>query len=145
MKLLLTGGCGFIGPAVVRHLMRSNDHVVINADKLTYAASEDALEDARGHRPVLVRADVSNAWRDAPDPRHQLDAVMHLPADSHVDRSIVGPAAFIQTNVAGTFTLLEETRQYYATLSPARRLANRAWWQAVRARRYAGERLGTAA
>ena len=146
MKLLLTGGCGFIGPAVVRHLMRSDDHVVINADKLTYAASEDALEDARSHnRPVLVRADVSNAWRDAPDPRHQLDAVMHLPADSHVDRSIVGPAAFIQTNVAGTFTLLEETRQYYATLSPARRLANRAWWQAVRARRYAGERLGTAA
>ena len=65
MKLLLTGGCGFIGAAAVRHLMRSTDHVVINADKLTYGASEDALEDARGHnRHVLVRADVSSAVED---------------------------------------------------------------------------------
>jgi dTDP-glucose 4,6-dehydratase len=127
MKLLLTGGCGFIGSAVVRHLIRHSDHLVINVDKMTYAASEEALEDARGHnRHVLIRADIAHA----PAIRqifatHQPDAVMHLAAESHVDRSIDGPADFIQTNVVGTFTLLEETRQYLATLSGAQRAAFR--------------------
>jgi dTDP-glucose 4,6-dehydratase len=127
MKLLLTGGCGFIGSAVVRHLIRRTDHVVINVDKLTYAASEEALEEARGHdRHVMFRADIS----DAPEMRqifasHQPDAVMHLAAESHVDRSIDGPAAFIETNVVGTFTLLEEARRYHAALPPARRSAFR--------------------
>ena len=97
MKLLLTGGCGFIGSAVVRHLMRHTDHVVINVDKLTYAASEDALEEARGHhRHVLVRADIADAAAMRAGVRHpQPDAVMHLAAESHVDRSIDGPADFI--------------------------------------------------
>ncbi|HEX4172959.1 MAG TPA: dTDP-glucose 4,6-dehydratase [Acetobacteraceae bacterium] len=120
MKLLLTGGCGFIGSAVVRHLMRRTDHVVINVDKLTYAASEEALEEARGHnRHVMIRADISNAaaMRQV-FATHQPDAVMHLAAESHVDRSIDGPAAFIQTNIVGTFTLLEEARRYVATLAP---------------------------
>jgi len=127
MKLLMTGGCGFIGSAVVRHLMRRTDHVVINVDKMTYSASEDALEEARGHnRHVLLRSDIADA--DAMRQTfatHQPDAVMHLAAESHVDRSIDGPAAFVQTNVVGTFTLLEVARHYAATLSPERRAAFR--------------------
>ena len=105
MKLLLTGGCGFIGSAVVRHLLRHTDHVVINVDKMTYAASEDALEEGLRHnRHILVKADIA----DAPVMRqvfatHDPDAVMHLAAESHVDRSIDGPADFVQTNVVGTF------------------------------------------
>jgi dTDP-glucose 4,6-dehydratase len=122
MKLLLTGGCGFIGSAVVRHLMRHSDHVVVNVDKMTYAASEDALEEARGHaRHVLVRADVADATALRQIfATHQPDAVMHLAAESHVDRSIDGPADFIHTNVVGTFTLLEAARCYLATVSSAR-------------------------
>src|SRR5271166_5478067 len=127
MKLLLTGGCGFIGSAVVRHLMRHSDHLVINVDKLTYAASEEALEEARGHRRhVLIRADIADAAAMRQIfAAHQPDAVMRLAAESHVDRSIDGPAAFIATNVVGTFTLLDEARQYHAALAPARRGAFR--------------------
>lgn len=127
MKLLVTGGCGFIGSAVVRHLIRHSDHVVVNVDKLTYAASHEALEEAHHHnRHILVRADVAQA----PALRqifatHQPDAVMHLAAESHVDRSIDGPAAFIQTNIVGTFTLLEEARHYVASLNSDRRAAFR--------------------
>ena len=127
MKLLLTGGCGFIGSAVVRHLIGHSEHVVINVDKLTYAASEEALEGARSHRRhVLIRADIvqADAMRQV-FTTHQPDAVMHLAAESHVDRSIDGPADFIQTNVVGTFVLLEEARRYYATLPPARQAAFR--------------------
>lgn len=127
MKLLLTGGCGFIGSAVVRHLIRHTDHVVVNVDKLTYAASKEALEAARQHRRhVLIEADVADAaaMRQV-FAAHQPDAVMHLAAESHVDRSIDGPADFITTNIVGTFTLLEEARQYFATLPAARRPAFR--------------------
>jgi dTDP-glucose 4,6-dehydratase len=127
MKLLVTGGCGFIGSAVVRHLMRNTDDVIVNVDKMTYAASEDALEEARGNeRHVLIRADVTHAGTMRQVfAKYQPDAVMHLAAESHVDRSIDGPAAFIQTNIVGTFTLLDEARQYFAALSPARRSAFR--------------------
>ena len=127
MKLLLTGGCGFIGSAVVRHLLRNTDHVVVNVDKLTYAASEDALEEGRHHnRHVLIRADITeaSAMRQI-FATHQPDAVMHLAAESHVDRSIDGPAAFIETNVVGTFTLLDEARVYLASLTTERRAAFR--------------------
>jgi dTDP-glucose 4,6-dehydratase len=127
MKLLLTGGCGFIGSAVVRHLLRHTDHVVVNVDKLTYAASEDALEEARDHRRhILVRADIADgaAIRQV-FASHEPDAVMHLAAESHVDRSIDGPAEFIQTNVVGTFTLLEAARDYLALQGAARRAAFR--------------------
>jgi dTDP-glucose 4,6-dehydratase len=120
MKLLLTGGCGFIGSAVVRHLMRQTDHTIINVDKLTYAASQEALEEARNHRRhLLIEADITDgaAIREVLA-THQPDAVMHLAAESHVDRSIDGPADFIQTNVVGTFRLLEECRHYLAG-SPA--------------------------
>jgi len=112
---------------VVRHLLRNTDHVVVNVDKLTYAASEDALEEGRYHnRHVLIRADITeaSAMRQI-FATHQPDAVMHLAAESHVDRSIDGPAAFIETNVVGTFTLLDEARVYLASLTTERRAAFR--------------------
>lgn len=123
MKVLLTGGCGFIGSAVVRHLIRSTGHTIVNVDKMTYAASEDALEEARGdRRHQLVRADIADAaaMREV-FAAHAPDAVMHLAAESHVDRSIDGPAPFITTNIVGTFVLLEAAREYWATLRPDRR------------------------
>ncbi len=118
MRILLTGGCGFIGSAVVRHLIRATSHTIVNVDNMTYAASEDALEEARtDRRHLLVRADVA----DLPAMQqifatHRPDAVMHLAAESHVDRSIDGPAVFIQTNVVGTFALLEAARGYCSGL-----------------------------
>lgn len=127
MKVLLTGGCGFIGSAVVRHLLRQTDHVVINVDKMTYAASEAALEDGLNHRRhILVRADIADApaMRDV-FARHDPDVVMHLAAESHVDRSIDGPSDFVQTNVVGTFTLLEAARRHYTGLSADRQAAFR--------------------
>jgi len=123
MKVLLTGGCGFIGSAVVRHLLRHTPHTVVNVDIMTYAASEEALEEARTDpRHVLVRADIRDAaaMRDV-FAAHDPDAVMHLAAESHVDRSIDGPGDFIHTNVVGTFTLLEAARRHYDGLSAARR------------------------
>ena len=118
MRILLTGGCGFIGSAVVRHLIRHTDHSVVNVDVMTYAASEDALEEALGHpRHRHVVADITDAeaigraFADA-----QPDAVMHLAAESHVDRSIDGPAPFIDTNVVGTLVMLEAARQYWSQL-----------------------------
>ena len=123
MKILLTGGCGFIGSAVIRHAVAASQHEIINIDKMTYAASEDALETALAHpRHTLIKADITDsAAMRAAFAAQQPDAVMHLAAESHVDRSIDGPAAFIHTNVTGTFTLLEAAREYYATLPPARR------------------------
>jgi dTDP-glucose 4,6-dehydratase len=127
MRLLLTGGCGFIGSAVVRHVLRSTDHSVVNVDKMTYAASEDALEGALRHnRHTLVRADIADAaaMRDV-FAEHQPDAVMHLAAESHVDRSIDGPGVFVQTNVVGTYVLLDAARTYWAGLPAERRAAFR--------------------
>jgi dTDP-glucose 4,6-dehydratase len=127
MKLLLTGGCGFIGSAVIRHLIRHTGHAVVNVDKMTYAASEEALEDARRHeRHMLVSADIADvvAMRQVFE-THDPDAVMHLAAESHVDRSIDGPAEFVRTNVVGTFTLLEAARRHFGTLAPARKTAFR--------------------
>jgi len=118
MRILLTGGCGFIGSAVVRHLIRATSHSVINVDLMTYAASEDALEEAlHDPRHTLVKADVADLpAMKALFAEHKPDAVMHLAAESHVDRSIDGPAVFIQTNVVGTFALLEAARAYWAEL-----------------------------
>src|SRR4051794_24331350 len=127
MKLLLTGGCGFIGSAVVRNLLRHTGHVVVNVDKMTYAASQDVLEDGLGHqRHILVQTDIADtdAMRQV-FATHDPDAVMHLAAESHVDRSIDGPADFVQTNVIGTFTLLEAARRHYGTLNGPRRSAFR--------------------
>lgn len=125
MRILLTGGCGFIGSAVVRHLIRTTSHSMVNVDKMTYAASLDALEEAHLHpRHILIQADVADA--DALRSifaEHRPDAVMHLAAETHVDRSIDGPAAFIHSNVLGTYVLLEATRAYWSALKPeAKRL-----------------------
>lgn len=123
MKVLLTGGCGFIGSAVVRHLLRHTTHTIVNLDKMTYAASREALEEGGDSpRHVLVRADICDGRTlrqvfEAHDP----DAVMHLAAESHVDRSIDGPSDFVQTNVVGTFTLLEAARRHFTGLSAERK------------------------
>jgi dTDP-glucose 4,6-dehydratase len=116
MKLLVTGGAGFIGSAVVRHAIRDG-HGVVNVDKLTYAGSlTNVAEVAASPHYAFEQADICDRARmDAILARHQPDAIMHLAAESHVDRSIDGPAAFIQTNIVGTYTLLE---------------AARAWWMA---------------
>jgi dTDP-glucose 4,6-dehydratase len=118
MPLLITGACGFIGSAVVRHLLRDTAYEIVNVDKMTYAASLDALEEAQGHkRHRLIRADIADAEamkRVFAEVRP--DAVMHLAAESHVDRSIDGPSDFIQTNIVGTFVLLEAARAYWTTL-----------------------------
>jgi dTDP-glucose 4,6-dehydratase len=123
MKVLVTGGCGFIGSAVIRHMIRATGHVAINLDKMTYAASEDALEEALHHpRHILIRADIADAAAMAQVfATHAPDAVMHLAAESHVDRSIDGPADFITTNVVGTFTLLQAVRAYWSGLEPRRK------------------------
>ena len=123
MRILLTGGCGFIGSAVIRHIVAATDHSVVNVDKMTYAASEDALETAQTHaRHTLVRADIADhaAMREIFS-THQPDAVMHLAAETHVDRSIDGPGPFIQSNVVGTYTLLDVAREYWRALPAPRR------------------------
>ncbi len=123
MKILLTGGCGFIGSAVVRRAIRLTGHEIVNLDSLTYAASPAALEEAGQHaRYRHLAVDITDAAAvRAAFAVHQPDAVMHLAAESHVDRSIDGPGDFIHTNITGTYVLLEAARAYYATLPPARR------------------------
>ena len=127
LTILITGGCGFIGSAVVRFLVRQTEHRIVNLDRMTYAASEEALEHARNHpRHTLVRADIADASAVSQIfATHQPDAVMHLAAESHVDRSIDGPGEFVRTNVVGTFVMLDAARQYYASLPPNRRDAFR--------------------
>ena len=127
MRVLLTGGCGFIGSAVIRHLVRKRDASVVNVDRMSYAASEEALEEAKDHpRHTLVRADITDAaaMREV-FATYQPDVVMHLAAETHVDRSIDGPGPFVQTNVVGTFVLLEAARSYWSGLDAARRAAFR--------------------
>jgi dTDP-glucose 4,6-dehydratase len=127
MRLLITGGCGFIGSAVIRHLLRATPHTVVTVDKMTYAASEDALEAAlHDPRHTLIRADIADATAMARVfAEARPDAVMHLAAESHVDRSIDGPADFIHTNLVGTFVLLEAARAYWSALPGAARDAFR--------------------
>ncbi len=114
MKLLVTGGAGFIGSAVVR-LAMARGHQVVNLDALTYAACLDnvkTVSDMAGY--VFVQADIRDrAALDAVFAEHAPDAVMHLAAESHVDRSIDGPGAFIETNVTGTYNMLEAARAYW--------------------------------
>jgi dTDP-glucose 4,6-dehydratase len=121
MRVLITGGCGFIGSAVVRHGIRAAGATILNIDKLTYSAVPEALgEAATDPRYHFRRADIGDAAAlEAAFAHFEPDAVMHLAAESHVDRSINGPAAFIQTNLVGTFTVLETARRYWMKLSPS--------------------------
>ncbi len=114
MKILVTGGAGFIGSAVVR-LAVSRGHEVVNLDALTYAANlENVAPVAQSALYAFEQADIRNrAALDRVLAKHQPDAVMHLAAESHVDRSIDGPGAFIETNVTGTYNLLEAARAYW--------------------------------
>ena len=126
-KILITGGAGFIGSAVIRQLIAETAVTVINVDKLTYAGNLQSLASvADSPRYHFERVDICDAAEVARLFReHQPDAVMHLAAESHVDRSISGPAAFIETNIVGTYTLLEAAREYWSGLPAERKNAFR--------------------
>lgn len=127
MIFLITGGAGFIGSAVVRHLIQHTNHTVINLDKLTYAGNLDSCapvsSSSRYHFEHVDICDSKELRRVFN--QHQPDVVMHLAAESHVDRSIDGPAEFIQTNIVGTYNVLETARGYWNTLDPKRKPAFR--------------------
>jgi dTDP-glucose 4,6-dehydratase len=127
MKIMVTGGCGFIGSAVCRHLVRDLGIDVVNVDKMTYAASEGSTAEIAGSpRYRFYRLDICD--RDAVQKVMQdegIDAIMHLAAESHVDRSIDGPGEFIQTNIIGTFSLLQAARSYHASLPEPKKSAFR--------------------
>ena len=117
-KLLITGGGGFIGSAVIRHIINNTDHSVINVDKPTYAGNLESLTSIKSDaRYTFEQVDIcdSNEIKRVFN-EHQPDIVIHLAAESHVDRSIDGPGEFIQTNIVGTYVLLEEARDYWSNL-----------------------------
>lgn len=127
MKILVTGGAGFIGSAVVRHIIRNTSDAVVNVDKLTYAGNLQSLADvADSPRYTFEQVDICDRGAlDRVFAEYQPDAVMHLAAESHVDRSITGPAAFIETNIVGTYVLLEAARSYWNGLDDGRKTAFR--------------------
>lgn len=123
MRILITGGAGFIGSSLIHHLVRETDVQVLNLDKLTYAGNLESLAEISGsERYRFVQGDVCDyQLLETLFSEFRPDVVMHLAAESHVDRSIDGPASFIQSNIVGTYTLLEVARGYWGELSEARR------------------------
>ncbi len=115
--LLITGGAGFIGSALIRYVLANTEHRVVNVDKLTYAGNLESLPKATNNpRYTFEQTDICDKnVLERVFQKHDPDAVLHLAAESHVDRSIDGPSAFIQTNVVGTFTLLDVSRAYWKT------------------------------
>ena len=119
MRILVTGGAGFIGSAVIRHIIENTHHHVLNVDKLTYAGNLESLRSIeKSERYKFSQTDICDqVVLERIFHEFQPDSVMHLAAESHVDRSIDGPAAFIQTNIVGTYSLLEAARKYWLSLS----------------------------
>ena len=126
-KVLVTGGAGFIGSAVVRYILTSTQDLVVNVDALTYAGNVESIPASlHNGRYAFEQVDICDrAAMDRIFAEHQPDAVMHLAAESHVDRSIDGPGAFIQTNVVGTYSLLECARRYWLALDQGKKAAFR--------------------
>ena len=121
-KILVTGGAGFIASALIRHFIKSTDYRILNLDKLTYAGNVESLSEITDsknyqfvHGDICDAALLNSLFKD-----FQPDAIMHLAAESHVDRSIDGPAAFIQTNIVGTYNLLDCAKNYWQTLDKAK-------------------------
>lgn len=127
MKILVTGGAGFIGSAVVRYIINHTTDSVVNVDKLTYAGNPESMATIdSSDRYVFEHADICDAGAMGRIfTQHQPDAIMHLAAESHVDRSITGPAAFIESNIVGTYILLEAARNYWNGLSTDKKSAFR--------------------
>jgi len=123
MKFLITGGAGFIGSAVIRHLITDTTHEVVNLDKLTYAGNlQSLISVSSSSRYSFEKVDICDAKEvKRVFDTYKPDIIMHLAAESHVDRSIDGPREFIETNIVGTYTLLEEARSYYNSLDESRK------------------------
>lgn len=123
MKILVTGGAGFIGSAVIRYIINHTDHAVLNIDKLTYAGNLESLKTIDSNpRYQFKQIDICDQLNLTQAFEHfQPDCVMHLAAESHVDRSIDGPSEFIQTNIVGAYTILEVAREYWQNLSDSKK------------------------
>ncbi|MBL4743660.1 MAG: dTDP-glucose 4,6-dehydratase [Cycloclasticus sp.] len=123
LKIIVTGGAGFIGSAVIRHLIKETDYHVVNVDKLTYAGNLESLKSVSDNeRYSFEQVDICDAGEiKRVLTQYQPDIIMHLAAESHVDRSIDGPAEFIHTNIIGTYTMLDQSKQYWAALNDTKK------------------------